>query len=73
MNIKDMVKDKKVKFLYYREKELWYITECDFAFPVPIDDVGTAYMNSEDKAILFMRWIRKHLDMLKKENPSNYI
>ena len=66
MNIKDMVKDKKVKFLYYRENELWYTTECGFEFPVPIDDVGTASMNSEDKAILFMRWIRKHVEMLEQ-------
>ncbi len=62
--IKDMVKDKKVTFLYYRENELWYTTECGFEFPVPIDDVGTAYMNAQDKAILFMRWIRKHLALI---------
>ena len=64
MNIKDMIKNKKVKFLYYRENELWYTTECGFEFPVPINDVGTAYMNAEDKAILFMRWIRKHIELI---------
>jgi len=61
-SIKDMVKNKKVTFLFYREGELWYTTECDFHFPVPINDTGTAAMNAEDKAILFMRWIRKHID-----------
>ena len=61
MSIKDMVKDKKVKFLFYKEGELWYTTECGFKFPVPIDDVGTAAMNAEDKALFFMRWIRKGL------------
>ena len=66
MSIKDMVKDKEVKFLYYREGELWYTTECGFEFPVPTNDVGTASMNASDKAILFMRWIRKHMDMLEK-------
>ena len=60
-NIKDMVKDKKVKFLYYREGELWYTTECGFEFPVPTNDVGQASMNAEDKALLYMRWIRKHI------------
>lgn len=64
MNIKDMVKDKKVTFLFYKEGELWYTTECGFEFPVPIDDVGTAAMNAEDKAILFMRWIRKQIDVV---------
>ena len=60
-NIKDMVKDKKVTFLYYREGNLWYETECGFTFPVPTNDVGTASMNAQDKALLFMRWIRKEI------------
>lgn len=66
-SIKDMVKDgKKVTFVFYREGELWYKTECGFQFSVPINDVGTAAMLNEDKAILFMRWIRKHVEMLDK-------
>ena len=65
-SIKDMVKDKQVTFLYYREGELWYTTECGFEFPVPTNDVGTAAMNASDKAILFMRWIRKHQEMLEQ-------
>jgi len=64
--VKDMIKNKKVRFLYYREGELWYTTECGFEFPVPISDVGTASMNAEDKAILFMRWIRKHLKYIEE-------
>lgn len=66
MSIKDMVKNKKVTFLFYKTGELWYTTECGFEFPVPIDDVGTAAMNAEDKAILFMRWIRKQLEVVKQ-------
>lgn len=66
MSLKEMVKNKVVKFQYYKEGELWYITECGFLFPVPIDDVGTASMNVSDKAILFMRWIRKHLETVKQ-------
>jgi len=64
MNIKEMVKNKKVKFLFYKENELWYTTECGFEFPVPTNDVGTASMNAEDKAIMFMRWIRKHINLI---------
>lgn len=42
-NIKDLVKDKKVKFLYYRSKELWYeVDGTGFRFPVPVDDTGEA-------------------------------
>lgn len=70
MSIKDMVKDKKVKFLFYKEGELWYVTECGFEFPVPISDAGTAAFNSEDKAILFMRWIRKHLNLIEESKDG---
>ena len=66
MNIKDMVKNKRVSFLFYREGELWYETECGFKFPVPVSDVGTAGMLAEDKAIYFMRWIRKHISLIEK-------
>jgi hypothetical protein len=61
MNIKDMVKDKSVVFQYYKDGQLFYSTECGFVFPVPIDDVGNATLNARDKALLFMRYIRKHL------------
>ena len=61
-----MVKDgKKVKFLYYKQKELWYETEDGFKFPVPIEDTGEASFLAEDKAMLFMRYIRKHLKSIE--------
>jgi len=70
--LKDMVNNnQKVKFLFYREKELWYTTETGFEFPVPIDDVGNAIFLAEDKAILFMRYIRKHLAMLEKARAES--
>ena len=72
MSIKNMVKDKKVKFLFYKDKELWYVTECGFEFPVPISDVGTGIFKDEDKAILFMRWIRKHMKMIDEAKQVSY-
>ncbi len=72
MNIKDMVRDrKKVRFSFYRDKELWYVTEDGFEFPVPIHDVGNATFMAEDKAILFMRYIRMHLEMLDKARKEH--
>ena len=60
--LKEMVKDnQKVRFRYYRDGELWYSTECGFEFPVPVADTGTGIFMAEDRAILFMRWIRRHL------------
>jgi hypothetical protein len=66
MNIKEMVKDgKTVAFIYYKDSELWYQTECGFEFPVPITDTGNATFLARDKAMLFMRYIRKHISMLE--------
>lgn len=65
-NIKDMVKDnKKVTFEFFKNNELFYKTECGFVFPVPISDVGSATLLKEDKALLFMRYIRKHIELLQ--------
>lgn len=61
-----------VKFEYYREGNfyfsVWYIDENErenegcYLFPVPIDDIGQATINCEDKSVFFMRWIRKAID-----------
>ena len=67
----DMVKDKVVKFIHYADRELWYVTECGFEFPVPLDDIGNATFMAEDKAIFFMRYIRKHKEMLAEERKKH--
>lgn len=70
-NIKEMVRDgKQVKFLHYRQKELWYATECGFEFPVPIDDCGDGIFLAQDKAMLFMRYIRKHIAIIEESRAE---
>jgi hypothetical protein len=60
--LKEMIVDnQKVRFAFYPDGTLWYETECGFRFPVPIAEAGTATFLAEDRAILFMRYIRKHL------------
>lgn len=65
-NIKEMVSDnKRAKFIYFKLNELWYETETGFKFPVPVDDTGDGIFNADEKAILLMRYIRKHVKMLE--------
>lgn len=66
-NIKNMVKNKKVFFVKYKKGELFYKTECGFEFPVPVSDTGDGIFLSEDKAITYMRWIRKQISNIEKE------
>ena len=72
MKLTDHIKGT-VNFEYYSDGALWYITETGLKFPVPISDIGTATFLKTDKAILFMRYIRKHLAELeaaRNENPQ---
>lgn len=71
--LKDLVKDQQVHFDFYRQKEIWYKTDSGFSFPVPIEDAGDGIFLRDDKAILFMRYIRKQLasiDAGKKETQQ---
>lgn len=78
MTLAQMVKNKSVKFEYFRKDELWYITDDGFQFPVPISDAGDGIFLASDKATLLMRYIRKHLAYLdasiekEKQNEENY-
>jgi hypothetical protein len=69
-----------VRFTRYFDGKLWYRVDWDdnagfnvcrvnmksLEFPVPISDIGGATFLAQDKAILFMRYIRIYLDELKK-------
>ena len=67
MNIKDIVKDNFCHFQKYRKGNLYYRVMIYgngevYEFPVPTEDCGDATFPSSDKAILFMRYIRKAID-----------
>jgi hypothetical protein len=62
MNIKDLVKDKTAKFVSYREGNFYYETSDGFKFVVPIEEAAGVTLPAQDKAIFFMRWIRKQLE-----------
>jgi len=67
MNIKDMVKNNAVRFVRYRKRIAYYIVRVPtenvhHAFPVPLGDIDDATLEAEDKAILFMRYIRQAIE-----------
>lgn len=63
MDIKTIVKDNTVRFLRYRQGIAYYgvdvPAEGAYMFPVPLEDIGDATLELEDKAILFMRYINR--------------
>jgi len=71
VKIIDLVKgDKKVRFAYYRDREFWYQHEDGLLFPVALKDVddpaSKATLPAEEKAMLFMRWMRKYIEAAKE-------
>ena len=66
-SIKDMVSgNQTVQIVRYHNQQLWYKTECGFEFPVPISDTGNAQFLAQDRAMLFMRYIRKHVNTISQ-------
>ena len=72
VNLTALVRDnKKVRFKYYRDKEFWYEHEDGMLFPVALSEVDNpasrATLLAEDKAIYFMRWMKKYIATCKEE------
>lgn len=63
MSLKDLISNgKKVHFVLYRKGELHYVTDDGFNFVVPTEDCADGTFLAEDKASMFMRYIRKQLE-----------
>jgi hypothetical protein len=67
MDIKEIVRDNTVQFVRYRQGYAYYTVRVpskgsDYSFPVPISDIGDATLLATDKAMVFMRYIRKAIE-----------
>ena len=69
--LKEYVKDdRKVHFVEFFDDELWYkVDGTDFKFPIPLKDTKGARFLASDRSILFMRWMRKHMEQLDFVRP----
>jgi len=67
----DLVKGTIAKFAYFKESQLFYNIEVEdtiYTFPIDMTDAnefGEAQLNAEEKASLFMRYIKKAIDANK--------
>ncbi len=64
--IKELVEsDRRVRFSFYRAGFFYYnvvVPNHIYEFPIPVEDIGTATLHDYDKAITFIRWIRKAIE-----------
>ena len=66
----DLVKDnKKVRFSFFRDKEFSFEQEDGFMFPVSLEEATASRVTilAEDKAPLYMRWMRKYIEALRAD------
>lgn len=74
-SITEIIKDNTVEFLEYRKGYLYYVVSSylpidksmlnqriDYKFPVPIEECGDATFRNKDKAIFFMRYIKRAIE-----------
>jgi hypothetical protein len=65
LNIKTIVKGNTARFSFYRAGYMYYEVGVEgqhYRFPVSLEDLGTATLLAEHKAITLMRYIRKALE-----------
>lgn len=68
IDIKRAVTDeRRVFFRYYADGSLWYVTEFEELFSVPVSDLGTATLRLNEKALLLMRYMRKWNTSLEQD------
>lgn len=73
--LKELIKDNFVQFVSLRKtldgQDYWATYEIGhtvhdivnwYQFTVPLSDIGTGTLMKRDKAIYYMRWIRKAID-----------
>jgi len=67
LNLKDHVDNNQMAcFKFYRSGNLFYETEKGLQFRVPIEDTSNGTFLEKDKAVYFMRWIRKEIESIKQ-------
>jgi hypothetical protein len=70
VTIKEHVKEgQQVHFQYFRDGEFWYKTDAGLLFPISLQEAqrGRATFLASDKAIYYMRWIKRYVDACKTE------
>lgn len=65
-----VAKDKKVTFLHYQEKNLWYITDGGLTYSIPVEDTGNGIFLPTERSVYHMKWIRKALETIKQAHKA---
>ena len=58
-----------VSFKHFRQGVLYYETEKGLTFEVPASETGTGTFGKVEKAIMFMKWIKRQIQ--KNEEALN--
>jgi hypothetical protein len=58
-----------VHFEYFRDEEFWYRTDKGLLFPIALKEAmtGRPTLPGNDKAIYYMRWIKRYVEACKQD------
>ena len=73
-SIIELARSVEVEFVRFEDNILWYRAILGnlqgsriFDFPIPVEETaGGVFLAKDSKPLYFMRWMRKHLEHLKK-------
>jgi len=63
--IKQIIENNTAQFSFYQEGKVYYSISVEndmYEFPIPIEEVGTGVLLRDEKAIYFMKWIKKAIE-----------
>jgi len=75
LKIRDIVKDNVARFSFYRAGHAFYEVEVDgtkYKFPVSLEDLGTATLLAEHKAITLMRTSARRLRIKRSSRRNGF-
>jgi hypothetical protein len=66
VRLTDLIKGKAAVFVEFHGGNLFYEIDGKFRFPVPVDELQGTSVLSEEKASVFMKWVKRALKQIQE-------
>jgi hypothetical protein len=66
VRLTDLIKGKRAVFVEFHGGNLFYEIDGKFRFPVPVDELQGTSVLSEEKASVFMKWVKRSLKQIQE-------
>ena len=66
MKVTDLIRGKTAVFVEFHSGNLFYEIDGEFRFPVPVEELHGASISAEEKASVFMKWIKRAVKQIEE-------